>query len=461
MVGIVYGRHRVGKSYLLRHLAENRDASYYQALQQAETPTWARLGTWYADQRGIGARVAIESWEQALRLVLDNPGDEPLLVVLDEYPYLEAGREDLVRSLLQLLVDESKANPSPRHATRLILCGSALSVMTSLLDGPQALRGRAQMQLAVRPFDYRIAADYWKVAHDPTLAFQLYAVVGGTPGYRDLLSNAGQPNSVADLGEWLGAGVLNPGHALFREDEYLLAEERGMTDRALYQSIMSAVTSGERTVKGIATTVGRDRTALSRPLNSLTNADILTKTDDAFLTKRPLYTLSEPLVQFIHAITLHDLARYEMRDWQPAWLTADQRWRSAVLGPRFEHVSREWTLRYAAADTVGGEVTAVHHAVITCPEHKRTHELDVVAKHGNAVILIGEAKFTNAKRTLADVQRLEHCRLLVAAHNPKRAAPVRLALFAGNGGFDADLIHAAEQRDDLVLVDLDRLYHGE
>ena len=459
-VGVVYGRRRVGKSFLLRHLSDAHGGAYFQALQQEEAPTLNRLGTWYGEQRDLGARVAIDSWEQALRLLLDNPGPGPQLVILDEYPYLEAGREALVRSVLQLLVDESRTSPSPRATNRLILCGSALSVMTSLLGGSEALRGRVQMQLALRPFDYRLAAAYWKVDHDPTLAFHLHAVVGGMPGYRDLLLNAGTPSKLGELGDWLAAGVLDPGHALFREDEYLLAEDRGLADRALHLSILSAVAAGERTVKGIASAVGRERTALARPLAALVMADLLTKTDDAFLRLRPLYALSEPLVHFIHSITVPDLARYEMRQWRPAWTAADARWRSAVLGPHFERLAREWTARYAEAETTGGEVSSVHHAVFSCREHRGTHELDVVAKDGKRVLLIGEAKFTNERRSLADLARLEHCRELLAHHQPRQATPMRVALFARNGGFDRRLVTEASRRDDVVLVDVDRLYHG-
>jgi hypothetical protein len=47
---------------------------------------------------------------------------------------------------------------------RLVLCGSALSVMSGLLSGQRALRGRVSSTLRIDPFDFREAASYWDVA---------------------------------------------------------------------------------------------------------------------------------------------------------------------------------------------------------------------------------------------------------------------------------------------------------
>jgi hypothetical protein len=50
---------------------------------------------------------------------------------------------------------------------RLILCGSAISVMADLLSGTRALRGRAALELRVRPFGYRDAREYWGIGSRP------------------------------------------------------------------------------------------------------------------------------------------------------------------------------------------------------------------------------------------------------------------------------------------------------
>jgi hypothetical protein len=68
----------------------------------------------------------------------------------------------------------------------------------------------------------------------------------------------------------------------------------------------------------------------------------------------------------------------------------------------------------------------------------------------------GEAKATVSPRGLADVERLEHIRALLAEQGHRTQDAV-LALFSLHG-FDRNLLAAAEQRSDLLLVELDTLY---
>ncbi len=56
--------------------------------------------------------------------------------------------------------------------------------MRDLLGDGAPLRGRAKLELVLQPFWYREAASFWQLADDPELAFQVHALLGGTPAYR-------------------------------------------------------------------------------------------------------------------------------------------------------------------------------------------------------------------------------------------------------------------------------------
>lgn len=76
---------------------------------------------------------------------------------------------------------------------------------------------------------------------------------------------------------------------------------------------------------------------------------------------------------------------------------------------------------------------------------------------GARILAIGEVKATRSPVGLNQFLRLEHIRaLLPPAMSP--ASP-RLLLFARNG-FTLELTAAANARDDLELIDLNRLYVG-
>jgi AAA+ ATPase superfamily predicted ATPase len=459
-LALVRGRRRQGKSFLLRRLADATNGFYYQAVEEEQSQAIAGFGRALGDYLKIpGGRLALDSWDDALRALGDMPTDKrPRTVVLDEFPYLLSHSPELP-SLLQRFIDSTKNGP---NSLRLILCGSALSVMTTLLEGAQALRGRAAVDIVVRPFDYRTSADFWNI-EDPTTALLVNAVVGGTPGYRDLLP-AAPPQRPSDFAKWLAVGSLNPASALFREDDYLLTEERSLSDRQLYHSVVSAIAGGARSQGAIAQALEREQRSVQHPLRALENAGFVIATNDALRSRRPIYRIADPIVRFHHAITRRDLARFEDRRTADAWKDAQPRFKTHVLGPHFEEIAREFVFRFASAHTVGGPVADVAPAVVNDVKQRTQHEVDVVAlgrdrKGSKPILALGEAKHTEAKRTLGDLTRLERIRSLVAAKDSS-AETARLLLFSASG-FETNLTRTAASRDDVDLIDIERIYRGE
>lgn len=76
-----------------------------------------------------------------------------------------------------------------------------MSVMGRLLTGQAPLRGRANLEMLIRPFAYQDAAAFWGV-HDPRLAVLLHSVVGGTPAYRRELVGYDAPTGENDFDGW-------------------------------------------------------------------------------------------------------------------------------------------------------------------------------------------------------------------------------------------------------------------
>jgi uncharacterized protein len=458
-LAIVRGRRRQGKSYLLRRLARAAAGFYYQAVEEEPHQALAGFGQSLGEHLQVpGGQLRLDSWDAALRAVGDLPaGDGPAVVVLDEFPYLLHHSPELP-SLLQRFIDRTRDD---RRALRIIVCGSALSVMADLLAGAQALRGRVSTDVVVQTFDYRRAAAFWGMA-DSSTAFLVHAVVGGTPGYRDVLP-AAPPRQPRDLDAWLAAGPLNPASALFREDDYLLAEDRPLSSRAIYHAVLSAIAGGHTSQASIAQALGREQRAVQHPLRTLEEAGFIVAADDAFRSRRPLYRIADPIVRFHHVVTRRDLARFEDRRTREAWSDARPRFRAQVLGPHFEDLAREFTLRFASAATAGGQVASVSAAVVNDPGRRIQHQIDVVAfgrepSGSTRVVAIGEAKYTTARRTVADVRRLENLRRLLADRNAA-ARGVKLLLFSA-AGFDSRLEALAASRADVELIDLGRMYAG-
>jgi hypothetical protein len=122
----------------------------------------------------------LHDWNDAITRTFALFRDRPLPVVIDEFPFLAR----VSPALPSIIQRELGPGGSGQDSTaRLILCGSAMSVMGGLLSGDAPLRGRASLELAVQPFPYREAAEFWGLT-DPRLAVLVHSVVGGTPAYR-------------------------------------------------------------------------------------------------------------------------------------------------------------------------------------------------------------------------------------------------------------------------------------
>jgi uncharacterized protein len=456
-LGVVSGRRRHGKSYLLRELASTHGAFYHQAIEIDRRTALDRFALALAERRGWPAPPRFDDWEQALRAAFDTSDQ---FVLIDEFPYLLGAAPELL-SVIQLLVDDWRHGA---RGHRLVLCGSSLSVMSTVLGGGSPLHGRATLDLTLNAFDYRTAASFWR-APDERTAFVVDAIFGGAPGYRELMDGR-LPHRPDELGEWLATGPLNPAHVLFSEDDYLLREETRFTDRAHYLSILQAVANGATTTSALAAALGRDARSLHHSLNGLVRAGFLESLDDALRDQRPVLRVVDPLVRFCRLVTRPSVDRLEQHRWAEVMAERARAVSAGIFGPHFEHLCREWTRRFAPPVALGGTPSRVAPAVINDAKSRAKLQLDVVAVasgHGERprVLAIGEAKFTTALRTMADVSRLERARELVRAtrSNQFEVNDVKIMLFSG-AGFDVDTLRNRDRRGDLLLVDLPDLYYS-
>ncbi len=434
-LGVVWGPRRVGKSFVLGALCEAVGGLYVQAVRQDPALFLASLGGLLAEQVGAPAPLRLDDWSVAVRTLLDLP--QTPLVVLDEFPYLVEGAAELP-TVVQAAVDERRPGRS-----RLLLCGSAISQMTKLLAADGPLYRRAALSLRMRPFDLRAAVRYLELESRPIDALTVHAIVGGTPGYRDVLGPVGD-----DVRTWIVERALDPSTAVFHEDELVFAADPSLPDANVYRSVLAAVVAGERTPTGIARATGRKVTSLGRPLDRLVDAGLLVRTPDPLRAKRSLLDIADPFLRFHYAIIRPNRAALSRRRAAAVWDRATATFRSQVVGPHFEHVCREAVLDF---DLGLPPIADVGATTLYDQAMRRHHEVDVVGVDEQGLItLIGEVKTSTGERTVDDLRRLDHMRTLLPAD--RRVADVHLALFAA-GGADAGLRQAASQRGDVSVID--------
>jgi hypothetical protein len=345
--------------------------------------------------------------------------------------------------------------------TSLLLCGSAMSFMGSLLSGNAPLRGRAGFELVVPTLDYQLAAEFWAV-DDPATALKVNAIVGGTPAYRREFARDDTPAGPDDFDPWVLRTVLSPTSPLFREARYLLADEPEMHDIGLYHSVLAAITAGNTHRGGIASYLGRKSGDLAHPLTILEDCGLVTREPDVFKDNRTSFRIAEPLVTFYHAVMRPVWSDLEhTRDATRLWERSQQRFVGNVLGPRFEQICRHWTRHLAPADLFGDYPNQVGTGTVNDAAAKTSHEVDLVAfglddDNRRPLLAIGEAKWGETMG-IGHLDRLRRIRALLLAQGRYGAATAKLACYSG-AGFTDGLTRAAGQDDTIVLIGLEDLY---
>jgi uncharacterized protein len=460
-LGVVSGRRRQGKTYLLEAACQAAGGFYFGATEATDTESLARISAALTEHARPPSPFHFANWTEAVDVLLDLGRDRPIPVVIDEFPYLVKGNAELPSIIQQALRPFGHARSATR--TRLLLCGSALAVMGKLLSGTAPLRGRAGLELVIPPLDYRLAAEFWGIS-DPLLAIRVNAIVGGTPAYRREFIRNDTPRGPEDFDAWVIRTVLNPETPLFREGRYLLAEEPDMRDTALYHSVLAAVADGKTTRGAIAAYVGRKDADIGHPINVLEDAGLIIREPDLLRDRRSTYQISEPVIAFYHAIMRPVWAQLERQgNAVRVWRASAERFSKNILGPHFERICRAWTLNYADPERLGGLPARVGQGVINDAAGKTANQVDVIAAgvadgQQTPLLAIGEAKWGEVMG-LSHLDRLRQIKALLDVGSRYDTSQAKLLFFSA-AGFSDRLRDAALTDSGVLLIDAGDLYRS-
>jgi len=421
-LAVVYGPRRIGKSFLLDGLCDAAGGYRYQAIAGVAPTQLVDFGRELGGRLGAGP-LRLDGWADALdRLArLDVP-----FVALDELPYLTEAAPELP-SLLQRYVDAAAGPP-------LILAGSALSVMSELVEARAPLYGRAAAIVVPAPLAGPDLAALWET-RDPLSALWIDAALGGLPGYRPLVAPPGRRRE-----RWMVEEVLAPGSPLLDAAEADLA---GMPDppalRGVYRAILAAIAAGERSFSAISRVAGLPSGALSRPLAALQRAGLVERVPDPLRARRDRYELADPHLRLWLAIVAPNRSRLQAGAAEDVWAREGKTtWPSQVLGPRWEAVARAHLA--GGGEERLGPLDAVGTTTVSDRARKRSHEVDLIAVRAGRVVALGEAKL----RALgpADLDRLLRIRDLLDA-------PEASLVLASASGVASEL----RGRSDLIAIE--------
>jgi len=409
---LVWGRRRVGKTRLLGRFADGKRAVFYGATQQAPAAELAALSDAARDALApsgtdLLAHGDFPSWVSALDYLAEQAASQRLLVVLDEFPYLEA-TEPALPSLVQRFWDHR----GRASQLMLVLCGSAQAVMVDLQSHDAPLFGRVDHRVHVEPFAVRDAALFTPgvAAAD---AAAIYGILGGMPAYLSRW-RTGQSRD-ANLRRLFGEAAS----PLIEEGEFVLTSE--LPDASGYFRILHGIAAGNRTFNAL-----RDFSAIdiSRQLDRLQRVGLVQReapaTEDPRRSKRAVSHRRQPSPLLV-SVCSSTARRRRSRAWPGVVDRAIIPRLSDYMGEPWEEMCRDHVRRLAAGGALPVEVSTVGRWW----NRDNSIEIDVVGLDDRKVVLAGSVKWA------ASSGRTELRRLQAAVEAlPNRAPRVELVLFA-------------------------------
>lgn len=370
---LVYGRRRVGKSELILHAmrqAKGTRAIYYECRQTTAGNNTRNLSEVIADAFEMPP-LAFSDVEAALRFVFERAASEKIVLAIDEYPYLR----DVVKgmdSILQVLLDEHR----DRSHLSLILCGSYVEVMRSLLERDNPLYGRIDLKINLQPMDYHESAQFYseRSCEDKV---RLFSVFGGIPYYNRLIDEN------ASVRENLIRLILEPGARL--EDEvpsYLLSEISKIGNaheifsalvdgHARYRDILSQshVSSGATLVNVLNRLIGMQLVQRRSPINDPNNK------------KRTSYVICDGLSKFYYRYVFRYLSQRSVLDpevFYDRYVNDD--FETQFVPHAFEEVCRQYLVRQNRMGNIEPPFDLIGTYSYDDPATRTSGELDVVTR---------------------------------------------------------------------------------
>ncbi len=189
----VYGRRRVGKTYLINQLFSDKFLFKHAGLapedENIEKETDRQLNQFYLSLLAYGLKNsdAPKNWFEAFfllrKLITEKNDGTRLVVFIDELPWMDSKGSDFIKAFEGFWNSFGCAE----NNLLMIICGSATSWMeNNLINNHGGLYGRVTYEIKLAPFTLSECEEFFKSRNITLSRYEItmaYMIFGGVPYY--------------------------------------------------------------------------------------------------------------------------------------------------------------------------------------------------------------------------------------------------------------------------------------
>ena len=392
---LIYGRRRVGKSELVKQALKQCDAKavYYECKQVSEASNTASLGDILSETMNL-PKLGYTSIEALLKYIFELSEQEKIVLVLDEYPYLKRDVKGM-DSILQALLDTYK----DRSHLTLIILGSFVETMKSLLEHKNPLYGRADLTIDLKQMDYYESAAFYPDFSDEDKV-RIYAVFGGIPYYNRLIDDSmSVKDNIIEL-------IAAPGARLENEVAmYLNAEISKITNaNEVFEALAAGFTRYSDILSQSHVSSGPTLVDVLDKLIKMELVSKVTPINDPGNKKKAAYVIVDNFSQFYYRFIFKFSSQMKIMDpgvFYDKYIAADL---DAVYVPRrFEDICRQYLIRQNKAGNIDPVIEKIGKYYYDDPINHTNGEFDIVTEDERGYAFY-EVKFKKDPVTEQDIQ---------------------------------------------------------
>lgn len=442
----VYGRRRIGKTFLIRNFFADRFSFAVTGLIDA--PMTEQLVNFgyalkdYGEPEQKMPRTWVEAFMRLRKLLESKPQEQRLLLFIDEMPCFDTPRSGFRRAF------EHFWNSWAAHNERimLVVCGSATSWMVSnLIDAHGGLHNRITYEMYLSAFTLGETEQYLQAMGFPwqrLSILQAYCIMGGVPYYLGLMDNTLGLEANIDRLFFAERGELR--------HEYKRLYQSLFRDSEIYLKIIEVLASCKQGLsrKEIAERLKMPSGgSLSTALRELCNCDFVRQ----YRTRAKSVRINQGLYQLTDLYTLFYFSFCRGRSNDPELWTnlMGQAKQNTWYGLAFERVCM---LHIPQIKRALG-IDRIHTEYYSWQSREHGAQIDLIIERADRLINLCEIKYSAMPYTVTkdeEMKVLNRVAAFTATTGAKEGViPTFITTYGLAGGTHASIARAQVTMDDL------------